>query len=112
MVSCKPPLLQESVWDTPELVGQAKQQLGELEDKSLPDLVHVKGCLFFCVCVCVEERWYLHQLVLVNNCWIYYLTQTFDLSMGYRQIKSEPTMFVMLSYSWIFLEHTPLYLLV
>ena len=38
--------------------------------------------------------------------------QNFDLSMGYRQIKSEPTMFVMLSYSWIFLEHTPLYLLV
>ena len=34
------------------------------------------------------------------------------LSMGYRQIKSEPTMFVMLSYSWFFLEHTPLHLLV
>ena len=31
--------------DTPELVGQAKQQLGELEDKSLSDLVHVKGYL-------------------------------------------------------------------
>ena len=54
MVSCKPPLLQESVWDTPELVGQAKQQLGELEDKRLSNLVHVKGYLF--VCVCVEER--------------------------------------------------------
>ena len=54
MVSCKPPLLQESVWDTPELVGQAKQQLGELEDKSLSDLVHVKG--YLSVCVCVEER--------------------------------------------------------
>ena len=26
--------------------------------------------------------------------------KNFDLSMGYRQIKSEPTMFVMLSYSW------------
>ena len=35
--------------------------------------------------------------------------QNFDLSVGYRQIKSEPTIFVMLSYSWIFLEHTPLY---
>ena len=34
LVSYKPPLLQESVLDTPELVGQAKQQLGELEDKS------------------------------------------------------------------------------
>ena len=45
MVSCKPPLLQESVWDTPELVGEAKQQLGELEDKSLSDLVHFKGYL-------------------------------------------------------------------
>ena len=27
--------------------------------------------------------------------------QNFDLSMGYRQVKSEPTMFVMLSYSWL-----------
>ena len=27
--------------------------------------------------------------------------QDFDLSMGYRQVKSEPTMFVMLSYSWL-----------
>ena len=27
--------------------------------------------------------------------------QSFDLSVGYRQIKSEPTMFVMLSYSWL-----------
>ena len=59
MLSCelvgflKPPLLQESLWDTPELVGQAKQQLGELEDKSLSDLVHVKG--YPLVCVCVEE---------------------------------------------------------
>ena len=35
--------------------------------------------------------------------------KNFDLSMGYRQIKSEPTMFVMLSYSWIFLEDTLLY---
>ena len=52
MVSCKPPLLQESVWDTPELVGQAKQQLGELEDKSLSDIVHVKGYLSVRVCVC------------------------------------------------------------
>ena len=32
--SNKPLFLQESVMDTPELVGQAKQQLGELEDKS------------------------------------------------------------------------------
>ena len=48
MVSCKPPFLQESLWDTPELVGQAKQQLGELEVESLSDLVHFKGYL---VCV-------------------------------------------------------------
>ena len=73
--SCKPPLLQESVLDTPELVGQAKQQLGELEDKSLSDLVHVKGYLL-CVCVCVEERWYLHWLVLMISCWIYCLVKT------------------------------------
>ena len=32
--------------------------------------------------------------------------------MGYRQIKLEPTMFVMLSYSRLSLEHTPLHLLV
>ena len=38
--------------------------------------------------------------------------QNFDLSVGYSQIKSEPTMFVMLSYSWFLLEHTPLYILV
>ena len=35
--------------------------------------------------------------------------QNFDSSMGYSQIKSEPKMFVMLSYSWFFIEHTPLY---
>ena len=46
--SYKPPLLQEFVLDTPELVGQAKQQLGELEDKRLANLVHVKG--YICVC--------------------------------------------------------------
>ena len=54
LVSCKLAILQESVLHTPELVGQAKQQLGELEDKSLPDLVLSKG--YLCVCVCVEER--------------------------------------------------------
>ena len=27
--------------------------------------------------------------------------QSFDLSVGYRQIKSEPMVFVMLSYSWL-----------
>ena len=27
--------------------------------------------------------------------------RSFDLSVGYRQIKSEPTMVVMLSYSWL-----------
>ena len=27
--------------------------------------------------------------------------QDFDLSMGYRQVKSEPTIFVMLSYLWL-----------
>ena len=36
--------------------------------------------------------------------------ENFDLSMGYRQVKSEPTMFVMLSYLQLSLEHTPLYL--
>ena len=53
LVSCEPPFLQESMLDTPELVGPAKQQLGELEDKSLSDLVHVKG--YLCV-VCVLKK--------------------------------------------------------
>ena len=51
LVSCKPAILQESVLHTPELVGQAKQQLGELEDGSLSDLVHLKGYL-----VCVLKK--------------------------------------------------------
>ena len=53
LVSCTLAILQESMLHTPELVGQAKQQLGELEDGSLSDLVHLKGYL---VCVCVEDR--------------------------------------------------------
>ena len=36
--------------------------------------------------------------------------QNLDLGVGYRQIKLEPTMFVMLSYLRLSLEHTPLYL--
>ena len=35
------------------------------------------------------------QLLGLSSC------QNFDLSMGYRQVKSEPMMFVMLSYSWL-----------
>ena len=46
------------------------------------------------------------QLMDLSSC------PTFDLGVGYPQIKSEPTMFVMLSYSWFFLGHTPLYSLV
>ena len=53
MVSCKQPLLQESVWDTPELVGQAKQQLGELEDKRLSNLVHFQRDI---LCLCVLKK--------------------------------------------------------
>ena len=53
LVSYKPPILQESVLHTPGLFGQAKQQLGELEDKSLSDLVRVKGYL---LCVCVLKK--------------------------------------------------------
>ena len=51
--------------------------------------------------MCVEERWCLHWLILAINCWTYRPNQNFDLSMGYHQIKSEPTMFIMLSYSWL-----------
>ena len=35
--------------NTPELVGQAKQQLGELEDKSLSNLVRSEGISVVCV---------------------------------------------------------------
>ena len=55
MVSCKPPLLQESVWDTPELVGQAKQQLGELEDESLSRLVHFQRDILAFVCLLKKD---------------------------------------------------------
>ena len=106
LVSCEPPSLQESVWDTPELVGQAKQQLGELEDEILFDLIHFRGYL---VCMLKKDDifndWLGDQLLGLLS------YQNFDSSVGYSQIKSEPTMFVMLSYSWIFLEHTPLCLL-
>ena len=27
-------------------------------------------------CMCVEERWYLHQLILVTSCWTYCLAKT------------------------------------
>ena len=66
-------LLQESVLDTPELVGKAEQQLGELKDKSLLDLVHFKGISW---CWCVEERGYLPRLILVISCRYYYLIQS------------------------------------
>ena len=108
LVSYEPPSLQESVLDIPELVGYARQQLGELEDKSLPDLVHFKG--MFCMCVLkkvdISSTDPRDQLIDLSSC------PTFDLGVGYPQIKSEPMMFVMLSYSWVFLEHTPLYSLV
>ena len=86
--------------DTPELVGQAKQQqLGELEDKSLSNLVHFQRDIL-CLCVCCRKMISpsigpRDQLLDLLPC------QNFDLSMGYRQVKSEPTMFVMLSYSWL-----------
>ena len=66
----------------------------------------------FCVCVCVLKKddifidwslWSVAGPIVLSIPW---------LSVGYRQIKSEPTMFVMLSYSWLSLERTPLYLLV
>ena len=86
--SYKALLLQESVLDIPELVGWARQQLGELGDKSLSDLVHVKGYLLVCVCVCwrrmisssTDPR---DQLMDLSSC------PTFDLGVGYPQIKSE-----------------------
>ncbi len=56
--------------------------------------------IFLCVCVC----WRKMISPSIGPCdqlldllpW-----QNFDLSMGYRQVKSEPTMFVMSSYSWL-----------
>ena len=49
--SNKPLFLQESVLDTPELVGWAKQQLGELEDKILVWPSSFQRDIFCCVCV-------------------------------------------------------------
>ena len=35
-------------------------------------------------------------------------SQNFDLSMGYRQVKSEPTMFIVLFYSWLIPREYPI----
>ena len=77
--SNKPPLLQESVLDTPELVGQAKQQLGELEDKRLSNLVHFQRDIL-CLCVCwrkmisslIDPRDQLLDLLSYPNLWFAY----------------------------------------
>ena len=87
------------MWDTPELVGQAKQQLGELEDKSLPNLVQFQRDIL-CLCVCCREMipssiGPRDQLLNPSSC------PNLDLSVGHRQIRLEPTIFVMLSYSWL-----------
>ena len=47
--SSKPPILQESVLDIPELVGWARQQLGELEDESSTRLVHLERDILVCL---------------------------------------------------------------
>ena len=84
--SYKSLLLQESVLDTPELVGWARQQLGELEDKSLSDLVLVKGYLLVCVCwrkmisPSIGPR---DQLLDLLPC------QNFDLSMGVKSNQNQ-----------------------
>ena len=77
--SNKPPLLQESVLDIPELVGQAKQQLGELEDKRLSNLVHFQRDIL-CLCVCwrkmisslIDPRDQLLDLLSYPNLWFAY----------------------------------------
>ena len=81
--------------DTPELVGQAKQQLGELEDKSLSNLVHFQRDIL-CLCVCCREMISSligprDQLLNLSSC------PNLDLSVGHCQIKLEPMIFVMLS---------------
>ena len=57
--------------------------------------------ILVCVCVCwrkmifssiVPRDWLLNLLSCPN----------LDLNVGYRQVKWEPTMFIMLSYSWLF----------
>ena len=71
-------------------------QLGELEDRSLSDIVHYKGCL-----VCVLKKVDISSTDPRDQLLDLLSYQSFDLSVGYRQIKSEPMRFVMLSYSWL-----------
>ena len=54
------------------------------------------------MCVCVCWRKMISPLIGPRDQLLDLLpSQNFDLSMGYRQVKLEPTMFVMLSYSWL-----------
>ena len=82
--------------DTPELVGSAMHQLGELEDRSLSDIVHYKGCL-----VCVLKKVDISSTDPRDQLMDLSYYPTFDWSMGYHPIRPEPTIFVMLSYSWL-----------
>ena len=74
--SYKPPLLQESVLDTPELVGWARQQLGELEDESLSRLVHFHRDILAFVCLLKKDdvfidwsSWSIVGAIVLSNLW-------------------------------------------
>ena len=73
-------------------------QLGGLEDKSLPDLVRSKGIFLCSVC---WRKMISSSIGPCDQLLDLLSYQSFDLSVGYRQVKSVPTMLVMLSYSWL-----------
>ena len=77
--SYKPPLLQESVLDIPELVGWATQQLGELEDESLSRLVHLQRNIVVFVCVLKKDdiftnwsSWSVVGSIVLSKLWLEY----------------------------------------
>ena len=58
--------------------------------------------IFLCVCVCLCWRKRISSSIGPCDQLLDLLSyQSLDLSVGYRQIKSVPTMLVMLSYSWL-----------
>ena len=74
--SYKPPLLQESVLDIPELVGWATQQLGELEYESSSRLVHLQRDILVFVCLLKKDDifidwswWSIVGTIVLSNLW-------------------------------------------
>ena len=94
----EPPLLQESVSDSRSQLVKLNNNLESWKIKSLPDLVRSKGIFLCSVCwrkMISSSIGPCDQLLDLLSYPIY------NLSMGYHPIRPEPTIFVMLSYSWL-----------